>query len=282
MTIENETTAAPAPYMAAAADEEFKRLRSQGKLIEAPTISLIEQAGIARGMQVLDAGCGAGAALDLLADKVGPEGSVTGIDVNAGLIERLQEHLRSTGRSTVSAQTQDFLSTPPPPAHYDLIISRLVFLHLGDHQAQACSNLWKSLKPGGTLIIMEHDYRALDSAPATQAASMFKDAMLTVLAAGGLDPHSGSLLPQVFQQAGLGLPDDVSVSCQLRALTEAKAVMLASYHALVAIAGRLTDCNIPSYADFAGAVERAESQGHPYVFLPLLVSALKRKPSDAR
>jgi 2-polyprenyl-3-methyl-5-hydroxy-6-metoxy-1,4-benzoquinol methylase len=55
------------------------------------------QAGLSRGMKVVDFGCGVGVTTRMLADLVGPSGSVTGIDADEGQIQQASELWRTAG-----------------------------------------------------------------------------------------------------------------------------------------------------------------------------------------
>ncbi len=61
------------------APAETRRLQSQAQILNPSTRRMFEQAGITTGMRVLDVGSGAGDVAMLLADMVGPAGTVTGI-----------------------------------------------------------------------------------------------------------------------------------------------------------------------------------------------------------
>ena len=59
---------------------EDERLVAQGRLFDPLTRRVLLQAGLTRGMRVLDLGSGAGNVARLAAELVGPEGAVVGID----------------------------------------------------------------------------------------------------------------------------------------------------------------------------------------------------------
>src|SRR5262245_10549157 len=59
---------------------ELDRLGAQARLIDPITREFFQEAGIARGMRVLDVGSGAGDVAFLLADLVGNTGEVVGVD----------------------------------------------------------------------------------------------------------------------------------------------------------------------------------------------------------
>src|SRR5271163_695607 len=74
-------------YVLGRSAEEVERLRSQAAFIRPFTERLLRDAGIARGMKVLDLGTGAGDVALLAAHLVGQEGTVVGIDTNSAILE---------------------------------------------------------------------------------------------------------------------------------------------------------------------------------------------------
>lgn len=68
-------------------DHEIERLDRQSASIEGATRLLLRAAGIQPGMRVLDLGTGVGHVAMLVAEMVGPEGRVVGIDNSARLLD---------------------------------------------------------------------------------------------------------------------------------------------------------------------------------------------------
>ena len=62
---------------------EIDRLQRQAEMLRPITERLLVAAGVEPGMRVLDIGCGPGDVSTLIADLVGPTGSVVGIDPSA-------------------------------------------------------------------------------------------------------------------------------------------------------------------------------------------------------
>ena len=81
---------------------ETERLRLQARIFALYTARFLEDAGIVRGMKVLDVGTGAGDVALLLADLVGPEGSVIGVDSNPELVETARARVAEAGLGNVS------------------------------------------------------------------------------------------------------------------------------------------------------------------------------------
>ncbi len=111
----------------------------------------MEHTGVAPGEAVLDVGCGCGQSTLQLADKVGPRGSVTGIDVSRVMLERARS--RAADRGNVRFEVADAQTATLPDARFDLVFSRFGVMFFADPVA-AFANLRSSLKPGGRVAFV--------------------------------------------------------------------------------------------------------------------------------
>src|SRR5882724_15170 len=64
---------------------EYEQLRTQARAWEPATGRLLDLVGLGAGASCLDAGCGPGETMRLMAERVGPDGRVLGVDVDAPL-----------------------------------------------------------------------------------------------------------------------------------------------------------------------------------------------------
>jgi len=111
---------------------------------------LLADVELHRGEQVLDVGCGRGAVLFAAADVVGEEGSVTGIDLSEGMVERTVEEIRARGIAHATARVMDAQEPDLPAGAYDVLLSSAVLFFLPDPLAGL--RAWRELlKPGGRL-----------------------------------------------------------------------------------------------------------------------------------
>lgn len=127
---------------------------------------------------VLDAGCGRGAVLTAVAQRV-PRGKVVGVD-DWRKVEQTGNSLAATTRNVeaegvsdrVELVTADLRALPWPPAQFDLVVSALA-LHIGsaDERERARNELVRMLKPGATLVLADIR-RAREHASALTAAGM--------------------------------------------------------------------------------------------------------------
>lgn len=103
------------------------------------------------GDHVLDIGCGAGATSFALAERVGDEGRVLGLDISASLIERAQRDAPS--ESPVEFLLGDAATVRLPAERFDLLYSRLGVMFF-DAPVVAFAHLQAALKPGARLAFV--------------------------------------------------------------------------------------------------------------------------------
>jgi SAM-dependent methyltransferase len=111
-------------------------------------LKAIEALGPGDGDIVLDIGCGAGQTLLQLAERVGTEGQVIGVDVAPLLLEiakRRTEHLNQVSLIHADAQSFDL-----PSESADAVFSRFGVMAFTDPVA-AFANFRRILRPGGAL-----------------------------------------------------------------------------------------------------------------------------------
>lgn len=102
------------------------------------------------GQRVLDLGCGTGPTTVELARRVGPDGSVRGVDIAEAMLERARERAAREDASNVSFVQADVQAYDLGTAAYDRAFSRFGVMFYADPVA-AFSNVKKALKPDGAL-----------------------------------------------------------------------------------------------------------------------------------
>jgi ubiquinone/menaquinone biosynthesis C-methylase UbiE len=198
-------TQTPSGYLFAHATDEIRRLHRQAVLLRHFTQHLLDVAGITAGMRVLDVGTGIGDVAFLVAERVGPQGSVVGIDMNPALLEVAQERAQATGITNVTFR-QTELSQVALSDQFDAIVGRLILLYIQD-RAALLRRLSQRLKSGGILAFEEPDFTLLGTMQPPgpvfeQAAGRLKE----VFVRAGLDTQGMNLF-RVFVEAGLPAPE---------------------------------------------------------------------------
>ena len=122
------------------------RRRSYGQLLMA--------SGAQSGDRVLDVGCGPGYFARMLAQTVGPNGSVVGIDAAPEMIEYASRKARFLPNCRFQSGAAESLAFPD--ASYDIVVSSLVMHHIPDElRLQAVREMQRVLRPGGSVLLAD-------------------------------------------------------------------------------------------------------------------------------
>jgi SAM-dependent methyltransferase len=152
------------PYVLARGAAAVRRLHVLHNIYSPAGKRILLNAGLTKGMNVADFGCGVGVVTRMLAQLVGPSGSVTGIDVDESQLEEAAtlcagEGLKNTRFVKASAE-----STALPRNSFDLVYCRFLLLHLPD--PVSCLREMKAvLKPGGIIVVEDGDLTSATSVP---------------------------------------------------------------------------------------------------------------------
>ena len=111
--------------------------------------------GLPAGSRGLDAGCGVGLAAFTLADSIGPQGRVVGLDLSEALLARGEELARENGMAErVSFERGDVNKLPFDDNDFDWAWSADCVGYYREAPFQALQELVRVVKPGGTIAIM--------------------------------------------------------------------------------------------------------------------------------
>lgn len=209
------TTRTVADYALERTPREYERLRKQARGWEAATARLLDQIELGAGASCLDAGCGPGETMRLLAHRVGAHGSVTGIDVDAELGAVVENSLHADGLRQCRFVTADLTDDAPVPGGpYDVVFARLLLFHL-PQRVSVLARLWDAVRPGGHLVVQDYHLDAVQVIPAVASADEAMRLMVRTFEALGCDVQAGVHLPQLFAAAGVGAPDGTDVAGRL-------------------------------------------------------------------
>ncbi|MFE9119649.1 class I SAM-dependent methyltransferase [Streptomyces sp. NPDC007172] len=111
---------------------------------------LVERAAPGEGARVLDIGCGRGACVFPAAERVGPSGHVTGIDVAEAMIEEATKEAALWDASTVELRVMDGEYPDFAPRSFDVVLGSYSIIFLPDAPA-ALARYAPLLSPGGRL-----------------------------------------------------------------------------------------------------------------------------------
>lgn len=110
------------------------------------------------GEQVLDVGSGPGFVAGLIADAVGPSGTVSGIDISDPMITLAREHCAHQPR--VDFRNADATDLPFPDVSFDAVISTQVLEYVPDVDT-ALSEMHRVVRPAGRVVIVGTDWDSI-------------------------------------------------------------------------------------------------------------------------
>lgn len=146
------------------------------------------------GWRCLEAGAGGGEMTTWLAERVGPGGSVLAVDLETHWLDALRSDVIDVRALDVTTETIE-------GGPFDLVLARMLLLHLPDPLA-ACCRLLATARDGATVVIQDADFSplALEGASAVEQEGL--RTMTDVMAAAGVDLAFGPRLPGVLEAAG--------------------------------------------------------------------------------
>ncbi len=117
--------------------------------------ALIESLSLEPGMVVADIGAGSGVIATLIAEEIGPEGTVLAVDIQQEMLDALALKCRQLGIENVEPVLGTTRSPGLKPATVDLVIMVDVY-HEFDLPYEMLHGISRSLKPGGRVAFVEY------------------------------------------------------------------------------------------------------------------------------
>jgi ubiquinone/menaquinone biosynthesis C-methylase UbiE len=117
--------------------------------------TLVRLARLESGQSVLDVGCGTGSLAIAAKQRVGPTGTVYGIDASPEMIARASKKARKAGVDVTFANgvVEDL---PFPDGRFDAVLSTLMLHHLPRAAREQCAReMRRVLKPGGRVLAVD-------------------------------------------------------------------------------------------------------------------------------
>jgi SAM-dependent methyltransferase len=184
----------------------MQRLILQARIYGPITRQLFVSAGITRGMKVLDLGSGAGDVALLLADLVGAEGRVVGVDINPAIVESARRRVDAAGWSNIELLAGDVRHLTLP-ADFDAVVGRWILMHVDD-PADVVRHALAHLRVGGIVAFLESEdlTRAVRTFPPTPLHGELMRWMTPPPGSLGPTADMGMRLPSAFLAAGLPMP----------------------------------------------------------------------------
>ncbi len=126
--------------------------------VAAQRAAVLRALALRPGERALDIGCGPGYLAEAMADCLGNQGSVLGLDVSEPMVALARE--RCSGLGNTGFETADACRLPCKDAAFDVAASTQVYEYVPQID-EALSELWRVLRPGGRAVVLDTDWDSL-------------------------------------------------------------------------------------------------------------------------
>lgn len=137
-------------------DELVGMLERDGREIFENRQAVLDLVDPAPGSRVADVGAGSGFMVELFAGRVGPEGKVWGVDINADMMERLAARAEELGLKQVETVVCSETSVDLPEASVDLVFLADTYHHF-EYPGASLESIHRALAGGGELVILDFE-----------------------------------------------------------------------------------------------------------------------------
>ena len=137
-----------------------------------PRKKIVDEVGLKKGFDVLDYGCGPGGYISAVSEAVGPKGEVYALDampIAVKMVKKLADENELTNVETVLSEC----GTGLPDGQIDVVLLYDVFHDL-ENQKAVLSELYRVLKPDGTLSFSDHHLRDSEIEGKVTGSGLFK------------------------------------------------------------------------------------------------------------
>lgn len=192
-------------YVLGSSSPEIARLDAQAEFLREPTRILLASAGLGPGMRVLDLGTGLGHVAAAVAELVGPQGRVVGLDNDPRMLaeaEARTAHLPQVRFVQGDVTTWTAGDELGHDGGFDAVVGRLILFHLSDPVAVLRHHLG-AVRPGGRVVLLDYDIGGLRAEPMDPVTERMGAVVLAAFRAAGADPTIGSRLQPILRSAGV-------------------------------------------------------------------------------
>lgn len=193
-----------ADYVFGGDQNELDRLLGQAEDLKPESSWLFDQLAIAPGARVADIGCGPIGVLDLLSDRVGPAGSVVGIEREPRFAAMARTEIERRGLGNVAIVEGDALSAELEPGTFDLVHERLVVINMPPSDQRALvDSMVRLARPGGLIAVESWDRASYVVHPENEAWDILNDAYREAVRRTNGNGTTGRTLPWLLRSSGV-------------------------------------------------------------------------------
>jgi ubiquinone/menaquinone biosynthesis C-methylase UbiE len=162
--------------------------------------------GLRGGWRVADIGCGTGVVTLWIAEQVGRNGWVSGVDVSFEQLRVAKSNAAVVGLKNISFHQARAYETGLQAESFDLVYSRFLMCHL-KRPINALKEMGALLKKGGVLVCEDCDDSSIVTDPPTRAYTRLVEISKAVDTNRELDSMIGLKLHRLFREVGFRSPN---------------------------------------------------------------------------
>lgn len=192
----------PDIYLLGRSQREDDRLRKQVQELAGEARWLLDRIQIPPGARAIELGCGPQGVLELLAERVGPSGTVVGLDKNEGFVASARQYVAEQQLSNVEVVQGDARATHLPRESFDVVFCRLLLVNVPQPE-QIVEEMVALLRPGGVIASHEADYLPHGCDPPSPAWDRLFEIFQAYSRAKGVDLFAGRRIHRMLRDAGI-------------------------------------------------------------------------------
>jgi SAM-dependent methyltransferase len=189
-------------YLLAGQASELERLQLQSRVWEPSGRRLLEEIGDGRGAHALDVGCGALGWLRILSEWVGPDGKVTGADIDEEMLAAADRFVTEQGLRNVGLVKDDLFASKLEPDSFDLVHARYEITPLGRGPEQMETYV-RLARPGGTIVLEDPDKASWHFNPPAPALERLIELIVEAFRLSGGDWEAGRKHLELLREFGI-------------------------------------------------------------------------------
>ncbi len=192
-------------YVLGTHEGELARLELQQGIWRHVTDRFFDRIGVKSGWRCLDVGCGPGFVTQMLAERVGPTGSVVALDLAEHWLAKVASDAEAAGRTNVTTRRGSVTELADEGA-YDLVFARWVLSFVPD-ATDVVRRMARAASPGGVVAVQDYNHEGVSIFPESRGMRAAIRATRELYVGSAGDPWVAGKLRGAMLDAGLTLTD---------------------------------------------------------------------------
>jgi ubiquinone/menaquinone biosynthesis C-methylase UbiE len=181
---------------------ESHRLQRQADELFAQSAALVDRTALGPGCSCIDVGCGPRGILDLLAQRVGSQGRVVGVDADPNHVAMATQMAAERSLDWVTVVRDDARHTSLPSSSFDVVHGRTILITVPE-PLELVREMARLAKPGGWVIGLEPDVEASICYPSHPAYERLVAMFPVVFSRNGADWRMGRRVAELYRAGDL-------------------------------------------------------------------------------